>query len=657
MHDSKTAPMSEFLKYRPEIDGLRAIAVLSVILFHAGVPFCKGGYMGVDVFFVLSGYLITSLILAEKSKGSFSLTNFYDRRARRILPALVFILLACLPFAWLWMNLLERSDFYKSLVAVGLFATNFLFWKETGYFFQSTQLIPLLHTWSLSLEEQFYLLFPLFLIWGWKQGLKKLALLTLGLSLLSFGLCVWGSNAFPQANFYLLPSRLWELLVGALTALYFYLGLPAKTADLRRRYQTKISAGGLLLILYAVFFLNDEIAFPSAYTLIPTLGTALLILCAGPERGVGRILAHPALVQIGLISYSAYLWHHPLFAFARLSKSIAPESVWPFLGLGLVALVLGFLTWKYVEQPFRNRHKVSTRFVFQFSGLSLILLVMVFSSLHLRTESAMTSLKQRLQFNRGLDAGCELEIAKAPAKCQTGPKPEILVWGDSYAMHLVEGILASDPKIALRQAARASCGPVLDVAPSSNRYPRPWSEACINWNREVLAWLKANPSVRYVVLSSIFKYYIEPGRNVLYKDQIVPADFDLTVKQFNETLKALRALKVQPILFSPPPTNGYHLGACLARPAFYNQKNVPGCTISYPDYLAKHSHIVDLLKLFEKEIPVVWLDKALCDKKNCLIEDKGTFMYMDYEHLSIEGSKYLGKKMNFAQLIRNAGKN
>jgi peptidoglycan/LPS O-acetylase OafA/YrhL len=225
------------MKYRPEIDGLRAIAVIPVILFHAGFVVFSGGYVGVDVFFVISGYLITTIISAEKEKGGFTLIGFYERRARRILPALFFVMLCCLPFAWFWMLPSQLKDFSESILAVSVFVSNFLFWRESGYFAPSVELIPLLHTWSLAIEEQFYVVYPIFLILFWKLG-KRFLVSIIGIGLLgSLALAQFGGNlnvsapyinpnfqftAIPFASFYLTPTRVFELMIGALTAFSLY---------------------------------------------------------------------------------------------------------------------------------------------------------------------------------------------------------------------------------------------------------------------------------------------------------------------------------------------------------------------------------------------------------------------------------------------------
>jgi len=334
------------LSYRPEIDGLRAIAVLPVILFHAGFSVFSGGFVGVDVFFVISGYLITSILISEMGSGNFSILKFYERRARRILPALFVVMLACLPFAWMWMLPQQFKDFSESLVAVVIFASNILFWREEGYFAGPAELKPLLHTWSLAVEEQYYLLFPIFLLLFWRLGRNWLLAIIILLALGSLALSEWGWRNAASANFYLAPTRAWELLAGSICAFL--------TNGPEQRSSNLLSLTGLVLILFSIFQYDEHTPFPSVYALAPVGGTALIILFAGRRTLVARLLSTAPFVGIGLISYSAYLWHQPLFAFARL-RSLTEPSAMLMAGLALASLVLAWVTWLFIETPFRKK--------------------------------------------------------------------------------------------------------------------------------------------------------------------------------------------------------------------------------------------------------------------------------------------------------------
>ncbi|MBJ6611533.1 MAG: acyltransferase [Candidatus Thiothrix moscowensis] len=355
--------------YRKEIDGLRALAVLPVILFHAGFGWVPGGFVGVDVFFVISGYLITSIILDELEAGRFTLAGFYERRARRILPALFFVLLVCLPMAWWLLLPAELMNFGKSLIAVAGFVSNILFWLQTDYFAATAEQIPLLHTWSLAVEEQYYLLFPLLLLLTWDLGKRWLLGLLVLIALLSFVWAEWLWRQSVEANFYLLPSRAWELMLGALAAFYLQKnrveqGTLAQIASLL----------GLGLLLVAIFGLHEGVPFPSLYALLPTLGAVLLIMFATPATWVGRWLGKRVLVGIGLISYSAYLWHQPLFVFARMQATEEPSAVF-MAGLIVLTLLLAYASWRWVEQPFRERSRFTRQQIFAMAALGSVLLV------------------------------------------------------------------------------------------------------------------------------------------------------------------------------------------------------------------------------------------------------------------------------------------
>jgi len=352
--------------YRREVDGLRALAVLPVILFHAGFAHFRGGYVGVDVFFVISGYLITSILIEELARGEFSIVRFYERRARRILPALFLVMLVCLPIAAFLLLPQFELEFSKSVASVSVFASNILFWRESGYFATATELKPLIHTWSLAVEEQFYIFFPVFLFLIWKLGRSK-ALGFIALTLVaSLAAAQWATSAAPLAAFYLLPSRAWELLIGACAAFYLSKRDPA-AATWPRAVLEAGSWMGIAMLTYAVAFFDDTTPFPGIPALVPTLGTALIILCATSTTAAGRLLACRPLVAIGLVSYSAYLWHQPLFSFAR-HWSVEEPAPWIFGILGLAALGFAYLSWRFVETPARARGRFTRRQVFGFAA-------------------------------------------------------------------------------------------------------------------------------------------------------------------------------------------------------------------------------------------------------------------------------------------------
>ena len=260
------------MQYRKEVDGLRAIAVLPVILFHAGFATFAGGFVGVDVFFVISGYLITSIILKEQKEGKFTILQFYERRARRILPALCFVMFCTTVLAWLWLLPNEMRRFAQSLVAVSTFSSNIFFYLTSGYFGLESK--PLLHTWSLAVEEQYYVLFPLFIMLAWGLGKRKIVVILSTVAILSLLLAQWSSDKHAELDFLLLPTRIWELLIGAFAA--FYLADKPGNYRIFDKWQGEVlSLSGLILIIYAVFMFDRYTPFPSLWALFPTLGAIL----------------------------------------------------------------------------------------------------------------------------------------------------------------------------------------------------------------------------------------------------------------------------------------------------------------------------------------------------------------------------------------------
>lgn len=334
------------MEYRREIDGLRAVAVLPVILFHAGFSWFSGGYVGVDVFFVISGYLITTILLTDLERGSFSIAKFYERRARRILPALFFVMLCCIPLAWMWMLPSQFKDFSQALIAISFFVSNVLFWQKSGYFAPAAEENPLLHTWSLAVEEQFYIVFPIMLLLLWRFGRRSVFHTVILLSAISFLAAELGWRVEPNATFYLLHSRAWELGVGAACAFLLH--------DRPQRTNSALAALGLALIIYSVIAYDALTPFPSIYALAPVGGTALVILYGSSSTLTARLLSTKFMVGVGLISFSAYLWHQPLLAFARILSLSHPE--WEImLLLSVASLGLAYLTWRFIEQPFRRK--------------------------------------------------------------------------------------------------------------------------------------------------------------------------------------------------------------------------------------------------------------------------------------------------------------
>lgn len=350
------------MKYRPEIDGLRAVAVVPVVLFHAGVPGFNAGFIGVDIFFVISGFLITKILVDEVANGRFSITRFYERRIRRILPALFFVILLCIPFGWMWMLPDDLENLGQSIAATLLFSNNILLTLTTGYWDLAGEFKPLLHTWSLGVEEQYYLVFPI-LLWAiWWRAKRYMVAALIVLMLVSFLLFLAPhylslSGRETAAVFYNLPTRSWQLLTGGLAAIFVYRAGGLATSPGAAGW----SFLGLALVLFSLFFPLPESLHVTLRTVIGTAGASLLVAFASPSNFSGRVLANRLFVLIGLISYSVYLFHQPLIAFTRIYVAEEPGML---LAIPVtLTFVCAILSYRFVESPFRDRNAVSTGWV------------------------------------------------------------------------------------------------------------------------------------------------------------------------------------------------------------------------------------------------------------------------------------------------------
>ena len=365
-------------QYRPEIDSLRALAVIPVILFHAGLKSFEGGYIGVDIFFVISGYLITSLILSEKSHGTFSIIKFYERRIRRLLPALFLVILITIPFSFYLLTPSALKDFGQSIIAVTSFSSNILFWRESGYFATASELKPLLHTWSLSIEAQFYILFAIFCLFIFRLKDKWILLTSFILLCLSFILANWGAINKPIANFYLFPTRLWEFMIGFFVA-YYMMNFQPTRSHIKNEL---LSITGLLMIISSIIVYDNNTPFPSLYTVMPTIGAALLILFTQPNTYLYKLFNSRILIWIGLISYSAYLWHYPILALAKntISEELSEYHIFIIL---ICTLILSHLSWILVEKPFRSKELFSSSQVYKIIVSAAAILILIGSYLNI----------------------------------------------------------------------------------------------------------------------------------------------------------------------------------------------------------------------------------------------------------------------------------
>lgn len=359
--------MEASVQYRPEIDGLRAIAVVPVILFHAGLDTLSGGFVGVDIFFVISGYLITSILMRDLEAQRFSILKFYEKRARRILPALMLVSVVSIPFAIWLLPPTDLNQYFKSLFGIATFSSNFVFYIQADYFDTSAGYKPMLHTWSLAVEEQYYILFPPLLALAWRWRRQTLLPLLAFAFVASLAVTEFVIGVEPSLAFYMLPFRAWELALGGMLAV---IALEQRWFGSYRMAQVG-SAAGMAMIAIAILAIEESDPFPGLIALVPTVGTALVIHFARPGTLACRLLSLKSMVTIGLISYSAYLWHQPLLSFTRHFHPL--EAPVPALAAAVLAtFVLAWLSWRFVEQPFRDRQRIASKaiFVLSLAGLA-----------------------------------------------------------------------------------------------------------------------------------------------------------------------------------------------------------------------------------------------------------------------------------------------
>ena len=639
--------MIDTVRYRREIDGLRAIAVLPVILFHAGITIFSGGYIGVDVFYVLSGYLITGILLAELEAEKFSLLRFYERRARRILPALFVVILVCLPLAWHWMLPNQFKDFAATVISVIFFSSNIYFMFQQGYFAPNAELNPLLHTWSLAVEEQYYLLFPPLLFLFWKFGRQRAFALITGLAVLSFMLSEWGWRNHPTANFYLAPTRAWELLAGSACA--FWMAHKAPKAN------DAMAACGLAMIIFSIFYFDKNTPFPSSFTLVPVLGTAVVVLFGKDENWTARLLSWGPFVGIGLISYSAYLWHQPLFAFARI-VSLREPSTGLMAFLAALSFALAYLTWRLVETPFRQRPiplLPSRKALFGASGAATLaigvvgLLIFLQNGFPARGDGTinLAQLEERFGDTRGLSQACEFTFNNS-SQCYTSLQPNFLLWGDSFAMHLEPGLVADRPDIRLQQHTISSCAPILGIAQMGGLASQVWARRCISFNDSVFAWLQDNPTVKTVILSSPFSDVLE--KNLVTRDgAVVRQDaFTFVAQRLSDTVDKIRSTGAHVVIVGPTPRSGWDTGHCLLRTLI---ENLSEERCNFQRNTTNRS--TELLDSLSGQVPIYALADIICGGEMCQATADGIPIFRDTAHLSKEGSAHLGKKYHWASVF------
>jgi peptidoglycan/LPS O-acetylase OafA/YrhL len=621
--------------YRKDIDGLRAIAVTTVIAFHAQWPLLRGGFIGVDVFFVISGYLMGSLIIEDVSAGRFSIVSFYERRVRRIFPALAFMLLATSLLAYLCLLPGELKDYAKSLVAATLSYSNIYFSHFTNYFNPGTSAsIPLLHTWSLAVEEQFYAVLPIFVILAHRLWRRGFGLVLLAATLVSFAFSAYGAyGAYADrvSAFYLLHSRAWELLLGTLLSLRSF---PRLRAPLSRNLA---SAAGLVLIGASAFTLSPDTNFPGIAALIPCGGAALIILAGRSGSSLtGFILSCRPLVFVGQISYSLYLWHWPIFVFMRMSElfPLGRHEVLMTLLAVLATTIVATFSWKYVEAPFRRGVLRPARWrLFELAGAAAVLLLgfglatmaeLGFPARFSKPAIAMASyLKYPVAAYMRTDKCFLLQRWEDfdPAQClhMDDARRNYLLLGDSHAAHLWYGLSTVFRGDNFMQATAASCHPLLG---------REHNDLCDRLLSYVFSDFLEHHKIDGLLLASAWQE----------QDRAAVA----------QTLDWALSRGIRVILFGPIVQYDDALPRLLA---FGAEDHDPGRAAYHRRDLSSLDEAMrDIAD--ERGVEYISLQEALCDPGSCTeLAAPGIPLQFDYGHLTSDGSVVVARRLRKLSLL------
>jgi peptidoglycan/LPS O-acetylase OafA/YrhL len=626
---AKGPAMNRSLHYRADIDGLRAIAVLSVLAYHLRIGLFRGGFVGVDVFFVISGYLISSIILNDIASGKFSIATFYERRARRIFPALVVTLLSTSVLAYLYFLPAELVSFAKSLLAALFSASNFYFWKQSGYFSAPVETKPLIHTWSLAVEEQFYIFLPIFLVLAHRLFRRKLRLSIILIALFSLGMSTVGAFRDPTATFYLAHTRAWELLLGVLISLEVF---PRILEPVLRNL---VAAAGAGLILLAVVGFSSSTPFPGIAALAPCLGTAFVIVAGRSGSSlIGRALSLKPLIFVGLISYSLYLWHWPIIVFQGMEA--LPTSGASVRVAKLVCVAVSFtaatLSWKYVELPFRtNRKRLPRARLFQSASLAAALVAAVGAAaiisggLPTRYPLKAIQVASYLDYDSAKyfrDGTCFISSGYKfsdfdVAKCleQDSNRKQYLLFGDSHAAHLWYGLATTLTDVNVLQATASGCKPFLE--------------------QPVLAGATCKRLMSYILTDYLPNHHVDR--------LLIAARW-----QHEDLLPLSRALDwakecgISVVLFGPMVQYDTALPRLLAFSIRGNDSAIPD------EHRVDERWLDDAMSemAVRKGVAYVSLYRSLCGPRSCAeFGANGVPLQFDYGHLTREGSVLVAERL------------
>jgi peptidoglycan/LPS O-acetylase OafA/YrhL len=635
--------------YRRDIDGLRALAVLAVVLYHFDIGPFHGGFVGVDVFFVISGYLITNIIQGEIDSTGFSFAKFYERRVRRLFPALFAMLLVVLVVGTM---LLLPSDLIKlgnNTLATLLFVSNAWYWRHSGYFDSSSDLNPLLHTWSLAVEEQFYIGLPILLLLVAKLARSHLKWVLLGLTLLSFLCCIVAQPLQAKATFFLSPFRAWELLIGGWLAV-------GGCASVRQGLTREIAASAALLILIGSFlWVPEGISFPGWVAVFPVFATASL-LHLGNDSGtrIHRLLGRKPLVGIGLISYSWYLWHFPILVLAHYQNAMQPLPVMVRVGLLVLSMAVSIASFHWVETPFRRRKRAhpakpvpSVLMVGLAASCGLALLafgVKQDRGWRSRVPGEVAALDDArnpiIPFQRCDKKGPDLANANCIIGQQDSPRLA-LIWGDSHAMAWAPGldVLLKQEGLKGVLAVYSTCAPLLGLHSSKTL-------SCFSKNNEVLSWLQHHPVERIYLIANWPSWTIPRQGYDLQDDEGRTGNYRLFAPALKRTISESGPFAGRVILLGSEPGAPDQVPLRLA---MHRWKGLP-----MPKSITR-SEVHEFTRWFwtaadpmagTPRLQLVDPTSWFCDAHNCSFMGKdGTLLYRDSHHLSVAGARFVASRL------------
>lgn len=636
------------LKYRPDIDGLRTLAVVPVILFHAGASWLPGGFVGVDIFFVISGYLISSIILREMREGEFSFLRFYERRLRRIIPPLLVMVLVTVAVFQLIALPDQAQGAAESGLAALLSVSNFYFWMKSGYFAPTAELLPLLHTWSLAVEEQFYLVFPVLLLAVRKLRLPLRSVIVLG-TVVAFGFGLWLSINKPSVAYYLLPARAWELAIGAAIASG---AIPA----LRRGLREVVTALGVGMILFSIFWIRNDMIFPGWVALIPCLGAAMVIHAGGQSWVARRLLASRPMVFIGLLSYSLYLWHWPVLAALRVRSASIHLDQGVAAGAVLLTFLLAWLSWRYVEKPFRDRRTMPAgRMLALLGGGSVAALGVIGFSI------SMAGFPGRLPEHAQIALAAANDIDPLRVTCMGVRSDRDCRFGNAEAP-ITYAVIGDSHAAAIRPAVEASgimgeasgtlywagACPLLEGA---KLLDHPERESCAAFKAAVWKEIEANASLETIVLAGRWPFQItgwlpESGgsnRAWLVDDETITPSMEengaVLERSLKRTIERLFAMGRDVIIVGSVPEPGFDVPHTVAMARYAGIEAPRGIR---RETVAARAGAADAriarLASNDENVRFVSIWEAFCGDSWCDIERDGVPIYYDDDHLSHKGA-------------------